>query len=138
MTAGSSRQLPPSSASAANLIVTPDGLRIVDWAFMTKAAPWAELALLVQWLIGSGHTPEQAEAWLARFPAWQEINAEVLDDFASRNGPLVDASAQGGAHGTALRIQPLHPARPSAHGEVAPLLGPGLPSVRIPTSRYAG
>lgn len=68
-----------------NLIMSASGLRIVDWAYATKAAPWVELALLVQWLIGSGHTPEQAEAWVARFPAWQETNPEVLDEFAARN-----------------------------------------------------
>ena len=45
----------------ANLIVTPRGLRIVDWAMATKAAPWVEPAMLTQWLIGAGHTPEQAE-----------------------------------------------------------------------------
>lgn len=54
----------------ANLIVTPRGLRIVDWAMATKAAPWIELALLTQWLISSGHTPAQAEEWLARHPSW--------------------------------------------------------------------
>ncbi|WP_244933263.1 phosphotransferase [Micromonospora tulbaghiae] len=50
-----------SDLNPANLIVTPHGLRIVDWAWATKAAPWVELALLVQWLIGSGHSAEQAE-----------------------------------------------------------------------------
>jgi len=69
----------------ANLIVTSNGLRIVDWAFTTKAAPWVELAMLVPWLISSGHTPEQAETWLTRFPAWQEINPHILDEFASKN-----------------------------------------------------
>ena len=77
----------------ANLIVTPRGLRIVDWAFTTKAAAWVELAMLVPWLIGSGHAPEQAEAWLTRFPAWQEINAEVLDEFASMNAAKWSAKA---------------------------------------------
>ncbi|WP_309244176.1 hypothetical protein [Micromonospora parastrephiae] len=43
------------------MIVTPLGLRIVDWAWATKAAAWVELALLVPWLIGSGHSAEQAE-----------------------------------------------------------------------------
>lgn len=69
----------------ANLIVTRQGLRIVDWAFAAKAAPWVELALLAQWLIGSGHTPQQAEEWLARHPAWSVIDPETLDEFASRN-----------------------------------------------------
>jgi hypothetical protein len=88
------KTLTHSDLNPANLIVTPSGLRIVDWAFTTKAAAWVELALLVQWLIGSGHTPEQAEEWLARFPAWHEINAEVLDEFASRNAAKWSAKAE--------------------------------------------
>jgi hypothetical protein len=78
----------------ANLIVTLDGLRIVDWAMTTKAAPWVELAILTQWLIGSGHTPEQAEQWLARFPAWGEVGPGVLDNFASKNAAKWATKAQ--------------------------------------------
>jgi hypothetical protein len=78
----------------ANLIVTPDGLRIVDWAMATKAAPWVELAVLTQWLIGSGHTPEQAEQWLARYPAWGEVGPDVLDDFAAKNAAKWASKAQ--------------------------------------------
>ncbi|MEU1687877.1 phosphotransferase [Micromonospora sp. NPDC005707] len=74
-----------SDLNPANLIVTAHGLRIVDWAWATKAAPWVELALLAQWLIGSGHSAEQAENWLAQFPAWTAADRKVLDDFASRN-----------------------------------------------------
>ncbi|MFI6785668.1 phosphotransferase [Micromonospora sp. NPDC050276] len=74
-----------SDLNPANLIVTPVGLRIVDWAWATKAAAWVELALLVQWLIGSGHSAEQAEEWLAQLPAWTATDHQVLDDFASRN-----------------------------------------------------
>jgi hypothetical protein len=69
----------------ANLIVTVGGLRIVDWAMAAKAAPWLELAMLVPWLIGSGHTPEQAEQWVARFPVWRATDAAVVADFASKN-----------------------------------------------------
>ncbi len=43
-----------------------------------------ELALLVQWLIGGGHTAAQAESWLAQFPTWP-ADREALDEFASRN-----------------------------------------------------
>lgn len=32
----------------ANLIVTPDGLRIVDWAMAAKAAPWVESAITAE------------------------------------------------------------------------------------------
>ncbi|MET8358853.1 aminoglycoside phosphotransferase [Micromonospora sp. NPDC005171] len=74
-----------SDLNPANLIVTPLGLRIVDWAWATKAAAWVELALLVPWLIGSGHSAEQAEQWLTQLPAWTATDRLVLDDFASRN-----------------------------------------------------
>jgi hypothetical protein len=83
-----------SDLNPANLIVTAAGLRIVDWAWATKGAPWVELALLVQWLIGSGHTPEQAEAWLAQFPAWTGTDREVLDHFASTNAAKWSAKAR--------------------------------------------
>jgi hypothetical protein len=69
----------------ANLIVTPHGLRIVDWAMATKAAPWVELVALAPWLIGAGHTPQQAEQWLARQPAWHTADSKVLDHFAAKN-----------------------------------------------------
>lgn len=78
----------------ANLIVTGKGLRIVDWAYATKAAPWLELAMIVPWLIGSGHTPAQAEQWLAQFPAWNSVGEDVLDHFAHSNAAKWAAKAQ--------------------------------------------
>lgn len=78
----------------ANLIVTTGGLRIVDWAYATRAAPWVELALLVQWLIGSGHTPRQAEDWLAQSPAWATASTAALDHFAISNAAKWSAKAQ--------------------------------------------
>jgi hypothetical protein len=84
----------------ANLIVSPDGLRVVDWAFATRAAPWVELALLVQWLIGSGHAPEVAEEWMARCPTWGATNPEVLD--AVRVEERREVVAQGTAEHCAV------------------------------------
>ncbi|NYH45887.1 hypothetical protein HNR22_005614 [Micromonospora jinlongensis] len=83
-----------SDLNPANLIVTPLGLRIVDWAWATKAAAWVELALLVPWLIGSGHSAEQAEQWLTQLPAWTATDRQVLDDFASRNATKWDAKSR--------------------------------------------
>jgi phosphotransferase family enzyme len=80
----------------ANLIVTSAGVRVVDWAMATRAAPWVELALLASWLIGSGHTPEQAEAWLARHPAWNATAPGTLDDFASSNAAKWSLKARRG------------------------------------------
>ncbi|BBH65316.1 hypothetical protein ACTI_20010 [Actinoplanes sp. OR16] len=79
----------------ANLIVTPHGLRIVDWAMATKAAPWVELAMLTPWLISAGHTPEQADRWLARHPAWQSTDPGVLDYFATKNAEKWASKAAG-------------------------------------------
>lgn len=88
-----------SDLNPANLIMTAGGMRIVDWAWATKAAPWVDLALLMQWLIGNGHTPEQAEGWLAQFPAWTSTERDVLDDFASRNAAKWSAKSRQSAQG---------------------------------------
>jgi hypothetical protein len=85
-----------SDLNPSNMLVTADGLRIVDWAYTTRAASWVELALLVQWLIGSGHTAEQAESWLAQFPAWS-TDRDALDEFAAQNAAKWAAKAQQSA-----------------------------------------
>lgn len=38
------------------------------------------------WLIGSGHSAEQAEEWIAQLPAWTATDRQVLDDFACGAG----------------------------------------------------
>lgn len=81
----------------ANLIVTSHGLRIVDWAMAAKAAPWVELAMLAPWLVGAGHTPEQADLWLARNPAWRWADPEVLDYFAAKNAEKWASRSAGAA-----------------------------------------
>ncbi|MDI6099335.1 phosphotransferase [Actinoplanes sp. NEAU-A12] len=85
--------------TAANLIVTTQGLRIVDWAMATEAAPWVELAALVAWLIGAGHTPEQAEQWLAQHSAWHEVDPAVLTFFALRNAEKWALKSRQGSAG---------------------------------------
>ncbi|MEV5574798.1 phosphotransferase [Spirillospora sp. NPDC052269] len=65
-----------------NLIITEDGgAYVVDWAFVTRGAPWLELMMLMPWLIGAGHEPASADAWAARFPSWAQAPADVLDLF---------------------------------------------------------
>ncbi|MFC0099976.1 aminoglycoside phosphotransferase [Micromonospora marina] len=83
-----------SDMNPTNLILTSGGLRIVDWAWMTKAAAWVELALLAPWLIGSGHSPAQAEEWLGQFPAWSSVRSMVLDSFAAVNAAKWKAKAE--------------------------------------------
>ena len=47
--------------------------------------PRVEADMLAPWLIGAGHTPEQADHRLARHPAWRMADPEVLRCFAARN-----------------------------------------------------
>ncbi|XVU29045.1 phosphotransferase family protein [Actinoplanes sp. CA-054009] len=98
----------------ANLIVTSRGLRIVDWAMATRAAPWVEPAMLAQWLIGAGHTPAQAEQWLSRHPAWGLTDPEVLDYFAMKNAEKW-ASKSAGATAAWMRDLAAWTAQWSAH-----------------------
>ncbi|MGC4768801.1 phosphotransferase family protein [Micromonospora sp. DT44] len=88
------RTLVHSDINPTNLILTPAGIRVVDWAWTTEAAAWVELALLVQWLIGSGHSPAQAEEWLAQFPAWTAVGGDALDAFAAMNAAKWNVKAE--------------------------------------------
>ncbi|MFC4911743.1 phosphotransferase [Actinomadura gamaensis] len=62
-----------------NLIITGDRVHVVDWAFVSRGAAWVELAQLVPWLLGAGHTPQAADEWLAQFPSWLEAPATAID-----------------------------------------------------------
>lgn len=65
-----------------NLLITTSGRGyVVDWAFACRGAPWVELGLLVPWLLKAGHTPVQAEHWVARFPAWTAAAPPAIDLF---------------------------------------------------------
>lgn len=67
-----------------NVLVTPTGdVRVVDWAFCSRGAAWLECGFLLPWLLRDGHTPEAAEAWLDRFPAWKQADPTIIDLFAS-------------------------------------------------------
>ncbi|WP_053703386.1 hypothetical protein [Streptomyces sp. WM6368] len=45
-----------------NILVTGDGLRVVDWAWASRGAAWIDAALRAVWLIRSGHSPQQPGA----------------------------------------------------------------------------
>lgn len=67
-----------------NILITPAGdVRVVDWAFCSRGAAWLECAFLLPWLLRDGHTPDDAEAWLDRFPAWKQADPTIVDSFAS-------------------------------------------------------
>jgi hypothetical protein len=66
-----------------NLIVTGNGLRVVDWAWATRGAPWIDPACWIVWLVNAGHRPAEAETWAARVPAYAAATPEDLDLFAT-------------------------------------------------------
>ncbi|MFI6595016.1 phosphotransferase family protein [Nonomuraea sp. NPDC050536] len=55
---------------AGNLMVTGQGVRVIDWGFAADGAPWVDAAMLAPRLIEAGHTPGQAEELLSEVPAW--------------------------------------------------------------------
>lgn len=65
-----------------NVLITRDGLRVVDWAFASRGAAWVECGFLLPWMLRDGHSPEQAEAWMTQFPAWKNTDAEHIGLFA--------------------------------------------------------
>jgi len=67
-----------------NFIITPDGRAyLVDWAFTTRGAAWLEPMMLLPWLIDAGHSPQEAEEWVCRFPAWLQAPSAAIDMFTA-------------------------------------------------------
>jgi hypothetical protein len=72
-----------------NVLVVDEQALLVDWAWATRGAPWLDAAYWVIWLMAAGeHTPDSAEAWAARVPAWQAAPHDAVDAFASANANL--------------------------------------------------
>ena len=67
---------------ADNVLMTDGGAVLVDWAFAGCGAPWLDLAALVPQLILAGHTPSDAEQWLARLPDWQDAPPLAVTSYA--------------------------------------------------------
>ncbi|MBX6169395.1 MAG: phosphotransferase [Thermobispora bispora] len=61
-----------------NLLITNGGVRVVDWSLASRGAPWVDVALLTLRCIMAGHTPEAAERWAARVPAWRTAPPSAL------------------------------------------------------------
>ncbi|GAB3849352.1 phosphotransferase family protein [Dactylosporangium cerinum] len=69
-------------------VIIGDDIRIVDWAWATRGAPWLDAAYWTIWLIAAGHTPESAEHNAATIPAWQSASIAGLNAFAAANARL--------------------------------------------------
>ncbi|GAA3886767.1 hypothetical protein [Streptomyces sedi] len=54
---------------------------IVDWSWPTRGAAFIDPAMLVLQLVADAHTPQEAESWAARCPAWVDADPKAIDAF---------------------------------------------------------
>ncbi|MER7411446.1 hypothetical protein DEH18_30170 [Streptomyces sp. NHF165] len=76
------RTLVHTDISALNMLATPDGIRLLDWALACPGPDWADTAFAVVRLIHAGHTPEQAEEAARQVAAYREVAPGCVDTFA--------------------------------------------------------
>ncbi|UGY92257.1 aminoglycoside phosphotransferase [Streptomyces gobiensis] len=76
------RTLAHTDISALNMLITPDGLRMVDWALAAPAPAWADTAFTVLRLVHAGHTPDEAEALGRQVPAYCDAAPDAVTTFA--------------------------------------------------------
>lgn len=70
----------------ANVLVDDERALLVDWAWATRGAAWLDAGYWVIWLMAAGgHTPQAAEEWASRVPAWQTAPREGVRAFADAN-----------------------------------------------------
>ncbi|XVQ10405.1 hypothetical protein ACQP1W_49185 [Spirillospora sp. CA-255316] len=65
-----------------NFLIADGRAYLVDWAFVARGAAFVELGLLIPWLLKAGHTPEQADAWVAQFGSWTDADPAHIDLFS--------------------------------------------------------
>ncbi|MFZ3470402.1 phosphotransferase [Streptomyces sp. 2.9] len=87
-----------------NVLVTGDRAALVDWAWASRGAAWIDPALWAVWLVKSGHTPEAAEGWAARVPAWNTAPACAVTAFAKATVSVWEEIAEGEREGWVLDI----------------------------------
>ena len=80
-----------------NVLVAPDRVWLIDWAWPTLGAAWTDPAHWVIRLIAAGHTPRDAERQAARLPAFATADPTHLDAFATANVRLWDEIEQADA-----------------------------------------
>lgn len=76
------RALTHTDLNVFNLLVTDNGLRILDWAMSCPGPDWTDAALTVPRLITAGHTVEQAIDVMEQVPAYAAAPPRALAVFA--------------------------------------------------------
>lgn len=75
-----------------NILVAERRVWAVDWAWPTRGAGFIDPGLLVLQLIAAGHTPDGAEKWADRLPAWRGAAPQAIDAFAAANLRMYQAA----------------------------------------------
>ncbi|MGW5736402.1 MULTISPECIES: aminoglycoside phosphotransferase [Streptomyces] len=76
------------------LVVDDNGVRLVDWAWVSLGAAWIDPALWVLWLIAAGHDCEEAEYAATGHKAWRTASYEALSAFSRAQARLWDSIAE--------------------------------------------
>ncbi len=71
-----------TDTSALNMLVTSNGIRLVDWALACPGPDWADTAFTLLRLIHAGHSPEQAEKFAQQMLCYRLARPEAVTTFA--------------------------------------------------------
>lgn len=95
-----------------NVLITPGGGKLIDWAWATPADAWTDPAFWLLRLMAHGHSARHAETVASRLPAYTTADPAHIDLFArasvrvrneiEQNNPIsqtktMAASARAGA-----------------------------------------
>ncbi|WP_411140904.1 aminoglycoside phosphotransferase [Streptomyces sp. x-80] len=93
-----------------HLDLNPDNIRVgtraqvVDWASPAVGAAWVDVAGLIVRLLDAGHTPETADRWARRLPAWHAAPASGIAVHAAVNARSWARTAQKAPFPWAVRL----------------------------------
>jgi thiamine kinase-like enzyme len=72
-----------------NFLRTDSSVTVVDWSMPCRGAAWIDTALMVLRLVHAGHSPDHAEAWAERVPAWSAAHTHAVTAFATATAELM-------------------------------------------------
>ncbi|MCM2417908.1 aminoglycoside phosphotransferase [Streptomyces sp. RKAG293] len=76
-----------------NILIT-ERAHIIDWAWPTRGAAWIDPVVLILRLMEAGHSAQDADEWVRRFPSWQQAPHNAVAAFSAANAQLWDEIAQ--------------------------------------------
>lgn len=76
------RTLAHTDISPLNMLITADGLLMVDWALAAPAPAWADTAFAVLRLVHAGHSAREAEMLARRVPVFRDAAPDAVTAFA--------------------------------------------------------